>query len=55
MLRRDSNPRQMSCTRLGPLKDALPTELHRHNAWLIIDDNTRKSDMAQTGARVAIA
>ena len=25
-----SNPRQLTCTRLGPLKDALPTELpHR--------------------------
>ena len=23
----DSNPRQWSCTRLGPLKDALPAEL----------------------------
>ena len=29
-LRRDSNPRQQSCIRLGPLKDALPTRLqHR--------------------------
>ena len=26
-LSRDSNPRQKSCTRLGPLKDAPPTEL----------------------------
>ena len=25
----DSNPRQYSCTRLGPLKDALPTELEQ--------------------------
>ena len=26
--RRDSNPSQQSCTRLGPFKDALLTELH---------------------------
>ena len=27
----DSNPRWLSCTRLGPLKDTLPTELQRRS------------------------
>ena len=31
MPQRDSNPRRQSCTRLGSLKDALPTELPRCN------------------------
>ena len=30
---RESNSRQ-SCTRLGPLQDALPTELHGHGTYL---------------------
>ena len=28
---RESNPLQLSCTRQGPLKDALPTELQHHD------------------------
>ena len=39
-----SNPCQWSCTRLGPLKDSLPTELQRHNdsilRWNLADKLT---------------
>ena len=38
MPRRDSNPRQSSCCRLGLLKDALLSELHHHLKILILND-----------------